>query len=57
MTALQNLSVSLENNGSVPQIVFLFFFQSATNIAMSPKCTSVKKRENNQLAKWATKGN
>jgi len=55
MTALQNLSVSLENNGSVPQIVFLFFFQSATNIAMSPKCTSVKKRENNQLAKWAQK--
>jgi tetratricopeptide (TPR) repeat protein len=30
-------------------------FLSATNIAMSPKCTSVKKRENNKLAKWALK--
>jgi len=30
-------------------------FLSATNIAISTKCTSVKKRENNKLAKWALK--
>ncbi|KDR16557.1 ER membrane protein complex subunit 2-like [Zootermopsis nevadensis] len=28
-------------------------FLSATNIAISTKCTSVKKKENNKLAKWA----
>jgi hypothetical protein len=54
MASLQNLSVGLENNRSVPQIVHIFF-QSATNIAISTKCTSVKKRENNKLAKWALK--
>jgi hypothetical protein len=32
-----------------------FVFQSATNIAISAKCTSVKKKENNKLAKWALK--
>ncbi|PNF28033.1 ER membrane protein complex subunit 2 [Cryptotermes secundus] len=30
-------------------------FLSATNIAISAKCTSVKKKENNKLAKWALK--
>ncbi|KAJ9585077.1 hypothetical protein L9F63_020585 [Diploptera punctata] len=30
-------------------------FLAATNIAMSNKCTPVKKKENNKLAKWALK--
>jgi hypothetical protein len=55
LAALQSLSVSIENDRSVPQIVLFFFFQSATNIAISTKCTSVKKKENNKLAKWAFK--
>jgi len=29
--------------------------QSATNIAICTRCTSVKKKENNKLAKWALK--
>jgi hypothetical protein len=40
--------------GSLSEIV-CFVFQSATNIAISAKCTSVKKKENNKLAKWALK--
>lgn len=45
-------SVSLENIVNVSQIMHSLL-QCATNIAISTKCTSVKKKENNKLAKWA----
>jgi hypothetical protein len=56
--AFQSLSVILDNSRSVLHIVHFFVclcLQSATNIAISTKCTSTKKRENNKLAKWALK--